>query len=69
MGTLSGNHWLNLKNCCVLGIGLVTVFCPLMTTGVGELVVQTGEARLVVDCKLSPVALVGHVKQHLLPKE
>ena len=44
-------------------MGLVTAFCPLTTTGPGEKVVQTAEEpRLVVDCKVNPVALVGHVK-------
>ena len=34
-----------------------------MTAGPGETVVQTaGEMRFVVDCKVKPVALVGHVK-------
>ena len=47
-------HWLNRKNCCEPEIGLVTVFCPLTTTGPGELVVQTGETRFVVDCRLNP---------------
>ena len=37
-------------------MGLVTVFWPLMTTGMGELVVQTsGGIRLVVDCTVKPV--------------
>jgi hypothetical protein len=50
-------------------IGLVTVFCPLTTTGAGELVIQTvGETRFVVDCKVNPVALVGHVKITLAPE-
>src|SRR6266536_521309 len=50
-------------------MGLVTVFWPLTTTGVGELVLQTaGEARLVVDCKVNPTALVGHVKMTLVPE-
>ena len=44
-------------------MGLVTVFCPLTITGAGELVAHTaGEARFVVDCKVNPAALVGHVK-------
>ena len=48
---------------------LVTVFCPLTTTGAGELVVQTAdEPRLVVDCRVKPVALVGHVKMTLAPQ-
>ena len=39
------------------------MFCPLTTTGAGELVVQTADGpRLVVDCSVKPVALVGHVK-------
>jgi len=43
-------------------MGLVTVFCPLMTTGAGELVFQNiGETRLVANSKVNPVALVGHV--------
>ena len=47
---------------------LVTVFCPLTTTGAGELVVQTAdETRFVVDCKVKPAALVGHVKIILAP--
>ena len=41
----------------------VTVFCPLMTTGAGELVAQiAGEIRFVVDCKVYPAASAGHVK-------
>lgn len=36
------------------------MFCPLTTIGAGESVVQTtGETRLVVDCKVNPVALAG----------
>ena len=42
-------------------IGLVTVYWPFTMTGAGELVVQAGEARFVVDCRVNPVALVGHV--------
>ena len=48
---------------------LVTAFWPLTTMGVGELVVQkAGETRFVVDCKVNPVALVGHVKIILAPE-
>ena len=44
-------------------MGLVTVFWLLITTGAGELVLQNaGETRFVVDCKVNPAALVGHVK-------
>ena len=49
-------------------IGLVTVNCPLTMTGVGELVVQTGERRFVVDCKLKPVGTAGQVKIMLKPE-
>jgi hypothetical protein len=49
-------------------MGLVTVFWPLTTTGTEELVVQTGEARFVVDCSRNPVAFVGQVKITLVPK-
>ena len=48
---------------------LVTVFCPLITTGAGEFVLQTtGETRFVVDCKVNPAALAGHVKMKLVPE-
>ena len=41
----------------------MTVFCPLTTIGTRELVVQTtGETRFVVDCKVNPLAVAGHVK-------
>ena len=50
-------------------MGLVIVFSPLITTGAGEFVVQTGETRLVVDCKVKPVKFVGHVKIIFAPKE
>src|SRR5260370_28103249 len=44
-------------------MGLVTVFWRLRTTGPGETLVQnTGETRLVVDCKVNVAALVGQVK-------
>jgi hypothetical protein len=47
--------------------GLVTTFCPPMTTGAGELVVQAdGEDRFVVDCKVKPTALVGHIRMTLV---
>jgi len=49
-------------------MGLVTVFCPLTTTGAGVTGVQTaGEARLVVDCSVKPAALVGQVKSTFAP--
>ena len=44
---------------------MVTVFCPLTTTDAGRLVLQTGEMRFVVDSKVNPTALVGHVKMKL----
>src|SRR6185369_100694 len=44
-------------------MGLVTVFCPLLTNGASEFVLQSpGESRLVVDCKVKPMALVDQVK-------
>jgi len=50
-------------------MGLVTVFCPLMTMGAGELVLQlAGEIRFVVDSKVKPVALVGHATTTLAPE-
>src|SRR6266705_5153514 len=63
------SHGLNRKNCGLTEMGLVTVFCPLTTTGAGKTVVQTaGETRYVVDCKLNPAALVGHVKITFAPE-
>jgi len=52
--TPCGNYWLNRKNCCVPEMEWVTVFCPLTTTGGGELVVQTGDRTFVVDCSMKP---------------
>ena len=50
-------------------MGLVTVFCPLTTTGEGKFVFQTaGGKRFVADCKMKPLALVGHVKITLVPE-
>src|SRR5712671_3722812 len=50
-------------------IGLVTAFCPLTTTGAGGLVIQTaGETRFVVEIKVNPGALVGHVKTTFAPE-
>ena len=49
---------------------MVTVLCPLTTTGTGEFVVQTaGEIRFVVDSKVNPVALVGHVTITFAPEK
>ena len=48
---------------------LVTAYCPLTTTGAGELVVQdAGGARFVADCKVNPAQLVGHETMKLLPE-
>ena len=45
------------------------MFCPLTMTGAGELVVQTAdELRSVADCRVKPVALVGHVRITLAPE-
>jgi len=44
------------------------VFWPLTTMGAGVLVVQTGDTRFVVDCRVKPVALVGHVRMTLAPE-
>ena len=63
------DYWLNRKNCWVPEIRLVTAFWPSMTTGPGETAVQTaGETRFVVDCKVNPTALVGHVKIIFCPE-
>jgi hypothetical protein len=54
----SPNYWLNWKNCWVPVMGLVTVNCPLATTGAGELVAQTaGDAKFVVDSRVYPASL------------
>src|ERR1035441_10818841 len=48
---------------------LVTVFCPLTTTGPVEMEIHAaGERRFVVDCKVNPVALVGHIKTKSVPE-
>ena len=48
--------------CGTFGAELVTAFCPPTTTGEGKFALQTaGETRFVVDCKMNPAALVGHV--------
>jgi hypothetical protein len=39
----------------------VTVYWPVTMTGTGETLIQTGVRRLVVDCKVNPVALVGQI--------
>ena len=63
------SYRLNRKNFCVSEAGLVTVFCPLTTTGSGETVLQTaGETRFVVACKVNPAALVRHVRITLAPE-
>ena len=58
------SYWLNLKNCCVPKMGLVSVFSPLTTTGAGRLVVQTGETRFVVGCRI-----VGDFQPHFTESE
>ena len=50
-------------------MGLVTVFCPLITTGAAEFVAQTGATRLVADCRVKPVKFVGQVKIMFAPEE
>ena len=53
---------------------MVTVSCPLTTTGVGTTEVQAaGEARFVADCKAYPAVLYpltpgGHVKMTFVPE-
>ena len=50
--------------------GLVTTFCPLTTTGPGETLLQTtDETRFVVDCKVNPAILVGHIKTTFVPED
>ena len=39
---------------------MVTAFCSLT-------VIQTGETRFVVDCKVNPMASVGHVNTAFVP--
>ena len=49
-------------------MGLVTTFCPLMTTGEGELVLQAAAApRLRLDSKLKPGAFVVHDRMTFVP--
>src|SRR5665213_614857 len=64
----SFDYWLNRKNCCVPEMGLVTVFCPLTMTALGETLPQTAdETRFVVDCKIYSAVLAGQVKITLVP--
>ena len=46
-------------------MGLVAVFWPLMTTGPGELVVQPGERRFVVDCRGEAGGIGGAPYNHI----
>ena len=63
------DYRINRKKCCLPEIALLTVFCPLMTTGAGETALQpVVETRFVLDCKVRPVKLVGQVKMILVPK-
>ena len=39
----------------------------LTTIGAGETISQTGEARLVVDCSVKLMALVGQIKRTVSP--
>ena len=49
-------------------MGLVTVFWPLTTTGLGETTIQTpAEPRFVLDCKVNPLAAADQVKITLAP--
>ena len=59
---------LRRKNCRELEMGFVTVFSAFTTTGSGKAVVQcVGEASSVVDSKMKPVELVGHVITMFVP--
>ena len=50
-------------------MALVTMFCPLATTGKEELVVQiAGGPSLTADCNVNVEALVGQVKMMLVPE-
>src|ERR1039457_1168836 len=50
-------------------MAFVTALFVLTTTAAGETLLQTVvETRLVVDCKVNPVALVGHVKTTFAPE-
>src|SRR5579872_2243359 len=61
-------HWLNLKNCRTVEIGLVTVFWPLTTNGTKRLGVQIELGpKLVVACKVKPVAAVGQDRTTIWP--
>jgi hypothetical protein len=49
-------------------IGLVAVFCPLMTTGGIETLIHTADGeRFVVHCKVNPGALVGQIRITFVP--
>ena len=65
---LSDAYWLNLKNCCLPEMEFVTVFCPVDDDEKClRVVVQTGELRFVVDCRVNPEAVFVHVSTTLVP--
>ena len=56
-------------------VGLVTVFCPLTTTGAGETIVHTNlispivwTMRFVADFNMKPGELVGQRKTTFVPE-
>ena len=65
---VSDFHWLNRKNFCAPEMEFVTVLWPLATTGAGETAFQASAERFVVDCKIKPLALAGHVKIISVPE-
>ena len=50
-------------------MGLVTVFCPLMTTGAGELVVQTGAIMMVLWGQTSAVKSLQRICRLCIGKD
>jgi hypothetical protein len=48
-------------------MGLVTVFCPLTTTGAGQLVLQFVGKSFAVDCNVNLAGLAGHAETTLVP--
>ena len=50
-------------------MAFVTALFVLTTTAAGETLLQTVvETKFVVDCKVNPAALVGHVKMTFVPE-
>ena len=56
------------KNRLVPEIPFVTTLFVFTTTGTGNVLLQMDEVRLVANCRVNPVALVGHSTRTFVPE-